>query len=355
MDEKTQAAGGSRLNTQTALLSIIVVVLVTSVLYLAKAVVLPLIFAYLLSYLVSPILRGLERLKVPRALGVFLVVLLLLAAALLFSGFLFQRVGAFAEQFPKYHAKFMEISDSLTASLNLKDLAWRDIDWTKTFGKRLVAFAGSAASFMSNTLLVLIFLVFMLLEQGHLSAKLLKALSEKRARKITKAMGDITGQIRRYLQIKILVSLITGVLVWLVLTVLRVDFAATWGMLAFFLNFIPNIGSIVASLPPIFVVFVANYPSPLPVVLTAVALLLIQITMGNIVEPKIQGQGLNLSPLVILFSLVFWGWLWGIPGMLLSVPIASSIKIICGNIEHLKPVSILMGGLPHSKPEDSST
>jgi predicted PurR-regulated permease PerM len=81
----------------------------------------------------------------------------------------------------------------------------------------------------------------------------------------------------------------------------------------------------------------------MPVILASVALLLIQVVMGNIIEPKMQGKGLNLSPVVILFSLVFWGWLWGIPGMLLSVPIASSIKIACENIAALKPVAVFMG------------
>ncbi|MFA7172569.1 MAG: AI-2E family transporter [Kiritimatiellia bacterium] len=338
--EKTRA---SKLKTQTALLSVIVLILVCAVLSVSQSVVIPLIFAYLLSYLTSPVLTFLKKLKIPGAMGVFIIVLLLLGVAYLFGAFLFERVGAFAEEYPKYQTKFMEIIESVTSRWKIDPSRLHDIDWTKEIGSRLMAFSGSFVGFMSKVGLVMFFLVFMLLEQGSFKTRLFKAMSAERAAVIAETVTSITGQIRRYLQIKMTVSLITAILVWMVLALLKVDFAITWGMLTFFLNFVPSIGSIMATIPPIFVTFVANYPRPLPVILVSVALLLIQIVMGNIVEPKIQGKGLNLSPVVILFSLVFWGWLWGIPGMLLSVPIASSIKIACENIEALHPVAIFMG------------
>lgn len=333
----------SNLNIQTALLSLIVLILICAVLSVSQSVVIPLIFAYLLSHLISPVLTLLKKLKVPGPLGVFIIVMLLLGVTYLFGTILFERVGAFAQEYPKYQRKFMEIVDSVTARWDIDTSRMHEIDWTKEIGSRLMAFSGSFVNFMSKVALVMFFLVFMLLEQGSFKTRLFKAMSAERASVITEAITSITGQIRRYLQIKMTVSLITAVMVWALLAMLKVDFAITWGMLTFFLNFIPSIGSITATIPPIFVTFVANYPRPLPVILVSVFLLLIQVVMGNIVEPKMQGRGLNLSPVVILFSLVFWGWLWGIPGMLLSVPIASSIKIACENIEALKPVAVFMG------------
>lgn len=337
-------AGVAKLNTQTALLSVIVLVLACAVLKVCQSVVIPLIFAFLLCYLTSPVLTLLKKLKIPGPVGVFIIVLLLLGMAYLFGTFLFERMGAFAQEYPKYQTKFMEIVEGVTARWKF-DVGSRlhEIDWAKEIGSRLMTFSGSFFLFMSNVALVMFFLVFMLLEQGSFKTRLFKAISAERAGVIAEAVTSITGQIRRYLQIKMTVSIITAVLVWVVLALLKVDFAITWGMLTFFLNFIPSIGSIIATIPPIFVTFVANYPRPLPVILVSVALLLIQVVMGNIVEPKMQGRGLNLSPVVILFSLVFWGWLWGIPGMLLSVPIASSIKIACENIEALHPVAVFMG------------
>jgi len=137
---------------------------------------------------------------------------------------------------------------------------------------------------------------------------------------------------------------VTAVLVYLVLLVMHVDFPLTWAAFTFLLNFIPTVGSIIATVPPVLLALIKCYGEsfwPAAIVLTL--LLLIQQTMGSLVEPKLMGDKLNLSPVVILLSLVFWGWLWGITGALLSVPIAAAMKIVCENIEALKPISVLMG------------
>jgi predicted PurR-regulated permease PerM len=117
----------------------------------------------------------------------------------------------------------------------------------------------------------------------------------------------------------------------------------TWGALAFFLNFIPTVGSIVASIPPILLALVQFYPSLWPGVVTLLSMMTIQLGMGNALAPKVMGDQLNLSPVVVLLSLLFWGWLWGIVGALLSIPIAAAIKIVCENIETLHPISVMMG------------
>jgi predicted PurR-regulated permease PerM len=128
-----------------------------------------------------------------------------------------------------------------------------------------------------------------------------------------------------------------------VLTLIGVDFAVTWGALAFFLNFIPTVGSIVASIPPVLLALVQYYPSFWPAVITLVSVTTIQMGMGNALAPKILGDQLNLSPVVVLLSLLFWGWLWGIVGALISIPIAAAIKIVCENIKTLHPISVMMG------------
>jgi predicted PurR-regulated permease PerM len=122
-----------------------------------------------------------------------------------------------------------------------------------------------------------------------------------------------------------------------------VDFAVTWGALAFFLNFIPTVGSIVASIPPVLLALVQFYPSLWPAIITLLAVTTIQMGMGNALAPKVMGDQLNLSPVVVLLSLLFWGWLWGIVGALISIPIAAAIKIVCENIKTLHPISVMMG------------
>ena len=153
-------------------------------------------------------------------------------------------------------------------------------------------------------------------------------------------MRSISSQIGKYLALQFFISLATGLCVWLALIILGVDFPVTWGALAFFLNFIPTVGSIAASIPPILVALV-QFPSFWPAVFTLIVLLVIQMTIGNIISPKIMGDRLHLSPMVVLVSLVFWGWLWGL-WALCSVPIASAIKIVCENIEALRPISVMM-------------
>jgi len=169
------------------------------------------------------------------------------------------------------------------------------------------------------------------------------ALSERRAAQMKKIVGSISSEISRYLWVMVIISLTTGVLIWLALSLIGVDFPVTWGALAFFFNFIPTIGSIVASLPPILLALVQFYPAVWPGVVTLVAITAIQMTIGNFIAPKVLGDRLHLSPVVILISLLFWGWLWGIVGALLAVPIASAIKIACENIEELHPIAIMMG------------
>ena len=121
------------------------------------------------------------------------------------------------------------------------------------------------------------------------------------------------------------------------------DFALIWGVLAFLLNFVPNIGSLIVMIVTILMGFIQFYPSAGRVMAVIISMIIIQITMGNIIDPRLQGHRLDLSPFLILVSLIFCGWLWGIVGMFLAVPLMVVIKIICENIPVLKPVFVLMG------------
>jgi AI-2 transport protein TqsA len=233
--------------------------------------------------------------------------------------------------------------NNLSARMNVSEGAFANINWAQEIGKRLVVVSGSVASFAGNLIMVLIFLVFMLLGKPYFKYKMAKAFPPDQASKLSGVTTSISKQIGQYLTVKVAISGTTGVLVWLVLTVLKVEFALTWGALAFFLNFIPSIGSILASVPPILLAMVQFYPSVWMPIVTAIVLLTVQMLMGNVIEPKIMGESLNLSPVVILLSLVFFGWMWGIVGALMSVPIVAAIKIVCENIEGLKPISVLMG------------
>jgi AI-2 transport protein TqsA len=183
----------------------------------------------------------------------------------------------------------------------------------------------------------------LLLAKPYFKFKIKKAFSSDQADRVSRIIESISKQIGSYLALQFLISLTTGILVWLALVVIGVDFAATWGILAFVLNFIPTVGSIIASLLPVLVATIQFYPSYWTPIICLVSMLIIQMVMGNVVSPKVMGDRLNLSPVAILLSLLFWGWLWGIIGALLSVPFTAAIMIVCENIEPLQPISIMMG------------
>ena len=151
----------------------------------------------------------------------------------------------------------------------------------------------------------------------------------------------VNAEINKYIITKTLISFLTGALVTFTLWLFNVEFAFIWGLLTFLLNFIPNIGSIIATLFPITFALV-QFDNVMIVIWIAIILLGIQFVVGNVVEPKVVGKSMGISPVVVLFSLIFWGYVWGIVGMVLAVPIAVFIKIILDNISELKPLSVLM-------------
>ncbi|MBI9020954.1 MAG: AI-2E family transporter [Verrucomicrobia bacterium] len=328
-------------------LGIIALVLVGFVLKAAQVVILPLIIAWLLSYLLAPIVKFLVRHRVPTTIAVLAVVVLLLGFFYLIGVFVQTRVMGFIGQYDEYAAQLTQITSDAMARFNIPENYFKEFDWAGQIGARLLTLSGSFVSLMSNMGMILIFLVFMLLGKPYARLKIERAFPRNRAVKITSVTDSITGQISRYLSIKLAISAITAFLVWVVLVIMKVDFPVTWAVFTFLLNFIPTVGSVIATVPPVLVALVQFYPAFWPAVIVLILLLLIQQVMGSLLEPKLMGDSLNLSPVVILLSLVFWGWLWGITGALLSVPIAAAIKIVCENIEALKPISVLMGSGKH--------
>jgi AI-2 transport protein TqsA len=324
-------------------LGILVLVAVGVVLKSAQSVILPLIIAWLLSYLIGPAINFMTSRKIPATLAVAIILILLLGIFYLSFTFLYSRVSAFAAAYPRYHTRLTELVALITSKWNLEFDPLSGFNWGQSISRGLVSLSGSIFAFVSQLVLVVIFLFFILLGKPYFRYKILKSFSAHNADQISQITSSITSQIRRYLSLQFLISFTTGILVWLALQIIGVDFPVTWGALAFFLNFIPTVGSIVASIPPIVLALVQFYPSIWPAVITLLAVVTIQMGMGNALAPKVMGDQLNLSPVVVLLSLLFWGWLWGVVGALISIPIAAAIKIVCENIETLHPISVMMG------------
>lgn len=168
-----------------------------------------------------------------------------------------------------------------------------------------------------------------------------KGVGEKKAEPVLAAADRITLAVQHYLGLKSLVSLITAIMAVVILWLFGIHFAILWGLLTFFLNFIPNIGSFIATFPPVAVALFQT-GSPGKALVIAALLSIVQLGVGNFLEPKLMGRGLDLSPLVVLLALLFWGWLWGLVGMLLAVPLTAAVKIAMEQIDETRTLAVLM-------------
>ena len=327
----------------TASLVIIVIFLVGVVLRLAKPVLFPFFLAVFLAFVLYPIEGFLIRLRVPKIIATFVIVLVAFSLIYLLGALFYSAGKTFAAEFPKYGQKISSILISIQERFHLSQL--ESVDWSaqldlNRIGGLLVSSLGPFFSFISNLFLIIIFLIFILAGRGKTKEKIKKSLEKKRSDRVIDVIEKIDSQVQKYLAIKTVVSFITGVFVTIVLLSFGVDFAIVFGFFTFLFNYIPNIGSFIATAFPVAIAFF-QFETMWPAFWILVILITIQMIMGNLVEPRLMGSGLGLSPLVVLFFLFFWGWLWGIPGMILAVPIAAIIKIICSNVPELE----FFGGL----------
>jgi len=333
------------------LLFIISVILFGAVLKLTASVVVPFTVSLLLAILASPIVKFLEKFHIPRIVSVLLVIFFLLGA-LVFTGMVLYSSGrAIITLYPKYEARLTEIYIWVARIFDLPydkhlsvfDNLWGQIGVRNHIRVMTLSFSNAFFRFLSNAVMVAIFMVFLLLEAVFFRAKLDKAFDSPRAGQIKKMIADIMTQVTRYLSIKFIFSLVNGILVGVALKIIGLEFAAVWGVIQFILNFIPNLGSIAVGVGATAFSLVQFWPNPAPVIATGLAMLIINMVLGSFLDPKVMGDNLGLSPLVILISLLIWGWLWGFTGLIIAVPMMVIIKIICENIPRLEPVSVLLG------------
>ncbi len=308
----------------------------------AAAVAIPFMLSFLLSMLFFPLVKWGASKRIPTLVMVLAVMASLVAVLLPLGVFLNSRVQGLVEILPVYYMKLVDIGRTLLIQFDLPKDFWVTINWYNTIGRYVSGMTGVMIDWLGTMVMMLVFLVFMLLESPTAENRLHLAFRGKNGQKIAMIAGKIVTQISKYLRTLAVISFATGCCVWAALSLLGVDFALTGGVLAFFLNFIPTIGSIAASIPPLLVAIVQFYPNWVPAILTLLSLLTIQFTIGNIMTPKIMGDTLDLSPVVILISLMYWGLIWGFSGALLSVPIAVMIKIICENVPQLHFMAMMM-------------
>lgn len=326
---------------RTALAAAAIVVVIAG-LRAAAPILTPFALAVFIAVVSLPGLRFLRRFRLPTGVAI-LGIVLLTAAVLTFFGWIVLRTAVeLRTELPGYMTRLQELEQVARARLQGWGVELAPRDYSNLVQPdRLVEMATAAARGVTSTatvvFLILLYLVFILLESVAIPAKLRSVLG---AESTGLAGGAaVLGQVQRYLVLKTLISLVTGLAIGTSAALMGVDFALFWGLLAFVLNYVPNIGSVIAAIPAIAVALVQLGLGP-ALGLTAVYLA-VNIVVGNFIDPIVIGRELRLSPLIVLMSLVFWGWVWGPAGMFLSVPLTIVVRIMLEHtpsVAHLAPI-----------------
>ena len=310
----------------------------------AKSIIIPFLLAAFLAIICAPPLYWLRTKGVPAFVSILLLVLLVLVMETALAGLISSSIADFSTAMPLYQERL---------TVMLKDL----IHWAAGHGieltekvimeqfdpGRLMRLAANMLnnlfSVLTNTFMIMLTLVFILLEATGFPDKL-RAMAGQ-ADSSLQEYGEIIKGVNRYLGLKVITSLATGVIVWIGLLAIGVDFALMWAMVAFLLNSVPAIGSIIAAAPPMLLALIQLGPPGS--LATASLYLATNIAIGSIIEPRIMGSGVGLSALVIFVSMIFWGWVLGPVGMLLSVPLTMTLKIALATHEKTRHIALLLG------------
>ncbi|MBC8413839.1 MAG: AI-2E family transporter [Nitrospira sp.] len=342
VDKTADTSGGSRFLVTAAAF-----VVVVAGMRAAESLLVPFLISIFIAVICLPPLYWLQKKKIPSGIAILIVIIGIACAGVLMTALIGTSLDDFVKDVPVYQA-------------SLKEKAVDILTWFEGIGievprqKVLDAFNPGAAmklvaglfsritGVFANTFLILMTVIFILLEASAISGKL-KALSRRRESP-GKGFEKFTGDINRYMAIKTGTSLLTGVCVAAWLAVLGLNYPLLWGTLAFLLNFVPNIGSILAAIPAILLALIQF--GTFKTLLIAAGYFVVNTVVGSIIEPKVMGKGLGLSPLVVFLSLVFWGWVLGPVGMLLSVPLTMTVKIALDSSEDTRHIGVLLGPDP---------
>ena len=315
-----------------------------------KNLIMPFILALFIWLLIKEIKKAMNKIGfVRRKFPSWLLSVIASVFMFLVLGFvtelLVYNIKALSHSSASYAANLDKMANMIndTFDINLRSLLG-DYATDLDFAFILSTVVNSLTDILGNAFLIALYVLFLLIEESIFSAKLKAIFPESdRFERVDGIVRKIENAVTDYIGLKTLVSLITGVLSYIVLLILGIDSPVFWAFLIFLLNFIPTIGSLIATLfPAIYALLQFGELTPFLLVLVLVGL--VQVIVGNILEPKIMGNALNISSLVAILSLSFWGWLWGITGMIISIPITVMIVIVFAQFPGTRPIAILLSG-----------
>ena len=319
------------------------VIIIAGILY-AQSFINPMLLAIFLSIVCAQPIIWMKKRKVPSSIAIMIVLSGIVAIFMGFADIIGTSVSSFSSVAPFYEQRLEEIWMTVIKFFNERGIEVTGEKLAEIIapGKVMGYTAGALGQLggvMSNTLTIFFLLLFLLMELDSFSIKT-KAVASKT--NVSVAYFNTIGKsIRHYLSIKTVMSLLTGFIIWVGLLIVGIDYAIIWALIAFLLNYIPNIGSIIAALPA--VLFALIQLGTGGAFWTIVIFVSVNMIVGNLVEPKMMGQGLGLSTFVVFVALIFWGFVLGTVGMFLSVPLTMSLKIMLEQKESTKWIAVFLG------------
>ncbi|MCT4616822.1 MAG: AI-2E family transporter [Candidatus Gracilibacteria bacterium] len=330
------------------MLSIITLVIIVWILHIGQSLIIPFIIAILLSIFILSLAHFFERFPITRKLPMTLSVITYMALIYGVISLISSNAFSISDNFPTYAANFDKLYHNIFLAFGYTDppatldaiiqSTAKNIDIKDLFTNT----ANGIVNALSNVVLIFFYVIFILIEGNHVNAKLNKALRGKNHYANTvKTITQVQNEIKSYFFYKTLMSLATGVLSYVVMMAFGLDYASFWALLIFMLNFIPNIGSIIGVAFPV-LLSIVQFTSAVQMVAMGILLISVQFMIGNFIEPRYMSSRLNLSPLLIILCLTFWGALWGVAGMLLSVPIMVVLNIILCRFKSTRGIAIML-------------
>jgi len=317
------------------------IVIVIAGIKASASIVTPLLLALFVTAICYGPYVWLKKKGLPETLALVVVILATGILLTLFLGFIGTSISSFAEKLPFYEEKFQQYWSSINIWLVNAGIIDKNFGLEEHISPAsIMSLTGDVfegfSNLLSDSVLILLVVIFMLME----STLFIKKMNVIKPQSLLK-IDEIINKLNKYTVTKTITSLATGVCITISLSIIGVDFPILWGTLAFLLNFIPNIGSAIAAIPAIMLALVQlGLPSA---IITTVVYIAINGLIGNLIEPRIMGRNLGLSPLVVLISLIFWGWTLGTVGMLLATPLTILFKITFDNMEETKHFGLILG------------
>ncbi len=313
----------------------------------AAEILVPFLLSILIAIIFSAPLLWMQKRKVPKLIAVSVIMVFLFAAGYWIVVVLGGYIADFTETISEYEDQFLEYSAFIVDFLQRynievsQDMIEEHLD--PSMAMQVVGqFLTGLTAALTNFFLILVIVIFILLEVSGMPNKI-KAAFEHPGKSL-QGMERVTDSVKRYLAIKTVVAVITGVSITIWLMIQGVEFAPLWGFLAFLLNFVPKIGSLVAAIPAILMALVQL--GLWHAVMVGVGFGVVNMVIGNLLEPRLMGGGLGMSPLVVILALIFWGWVFGPVGLILSVPLTMIFKITMESNDDTRWLGIMLDDAP---------